>query len=131
MDLTGVTGGLVVHIGCGDGKLTADLYGGDSYLVHGLDRSAKNVLKAREHIRSLGIHGKVTVDRLAGDSLGYIDNLVNLVVAEDLGGVSMDEVMRVLRPNGVAYIRNGRVWTKRVKPRPESIDEWTHYLYDS
>ncbi len=131
LDLTGVTGGLVVHIGCGDGELTAGLYGGDSYLVHGLDRSGKNVQKARDHIRSLGIHGKVTVDRLAGDSLGYIDNLVNLVVAEDLGGVSMDEVMRVLRPSGIAYIKEGRSWTKRVKPRPESIDEWTHYLYDS
>ena len=30
------------------------------------------------------------------------DNLVNLVVAEDLGEVRMDEVMRVLCPGGVA-----------------------------
>ena len=30
-------GGLVVHLGCGDGKLTAALRTGDAYLVHGLD----------------------------------------------------------------------------------------------
>ncbi len=28
---TGVKGGLIVHIGCGDGKLTAALRAGDSY----------------------------------------------------------------------------------------------------
>ena len=34
---TGVRGGLVVHVGCGDGTLTAALRASDSYLVHGLD----------------------------------------------------------------------------------------------
>ena len=40
---TGVKGGLVVHLGCGDGKLAAALRANDRYLVHGLDRDAKNV----------------------------------------------------------------------------------------
>ena len=39
--------------------------------------------------------------------------------------------MRVLAPNGVAYIRKGNTWTKTVKPRPKEIDEWTHYLHDA
>ncbi|MFC1718606.1 PQQ-binding-like beta-propeller repeat protein [Candidatus Poribacteria bacterium] len=43
----------------------------------------------------------------------------------------MDEVMRVLCPEGVAYIKNGDGWTKKVKPRPEGTDEWTHYLHDA
>ncbi len=34
---TGVRGGLVVHAGCGDGRLTAALRVDDGYLVHGLD----------------------------------------------------------------------------------------------
>jgi hypothetical protein len=42
----------------------------------------------------------------------------------------MDEVMRVLCPNGVAYIKKGSDWTKTVKPRPEAMDDWTHYLHD-
>ena len=43
LDATGVKGGLVVHLGCGDGKLTAALRVNDSYLVHGLDLDAANV----------------------------------------------------------------------------------------
>jgi 2-polyprenyl-3-methyl-5-hydroxy-6-metoxy-1,4-benzoquinol methylase len=57
LDASVVKGGLVVHIGCGDGKLTAALHANDSYLVHGLDADAKNIEEAREHIRSLGIEG--------------------------------------------------------------------------
>ena len=131
LDTTDVKGGLVVHIGCTDGKLTAALRASDSYLVQGLDADVRNVQKARQHIRSLGFYGKVSVDQLRSNRLPYIDNLVNLIVSEDLGKVSMDEVMRVLCPNGVAYIKRGNTWTKTVKPRPKEIDEWTHYLHDA
>ncbi len=129
LDATGVAGGLIVHVGCGDGALTAALHANDSYLVHGLDAEAANVEKARARIRSLGLYGKVTVEQWAGKGLPYIDNLVNLVVAEDPGAVPMAEVMRVLAPGGVAYIKTGGNWTKTVKPRPKEIDEWTHYLH--
>ena len=131
LDAAGLHGGFIVHVKCGDGKLTAALRDGDSYLVHGLDRDAKSVERAREYIQSLGIYGKVSVDRCKGRLLPYIDNLVNLLVSEDLGGISMDEVMRVLCPNGVAYIKNGRSWDKTVKKRSGELDEWTHYLHDA
>ena len=128
---TGVKGGLIVHIGCGEGRLTAALRANESYLVHGLDTSADNVKRAREYIRSRGLYGPVCVDRLTSRRLPYIDNLVNLVVSEDLGQVSMSEVMRVLAPNGVAYIKRGMRWEKTVKPRPKEIDEWTHFFHDA
>jgi outer membrane protein assembly factor BamB len=130
-DATGVKGGLVVHLGCGDGKLTAGLLASESYLVHGLDIDAANVQRAREYIESLGIYGKVSVETFDGKRLPYVDNLVSLVVAEDLGGVSMDEVKRVLCPDGVAYVKQGDRWTKTIKPRPGEIDEWTHFLHDA
>ena len=130
LETAGVKGGLVVHVGCGEGKLTAALHANDSYLVHGLDTDAANIQKAREHIRKLALYGKVSVDRLSGDRLPYVDNLVNLVVSEDLGKVSKDEVMRVLAPNGVAYIKSAGKWVKTIKPRPKEIDEWTHYMHD-
>jgi outer membrane protein assembly factor BamB len=126
LNATGVKGGLIVHIGCGDGKLTAALRANGSYIVHGLGAD-----DAREHIRSLNLYGKVSVDRLRSRHLPYIDSLVNLIVSEDLGKVSMDEVRRVLCPEGVAYIREGKTWTKTVKQRPKEIDEWTHYLHDA
>jgi len=131
LDATGVRGGLIVHIGCGDGKLTAALRANDSYIVHGLDTDARSVKNTREYIRSLNFYGKISVDRLRNNRLPYIDNLVNLIVSVDLGKVSMDEVMRVLCPEGVAYIKRGKTWTKTVKPRPKEIDEWTHYLHDA
>jgi len=123
----GVRGGLVVHLGCGDGKLTVTLRVNDSYVVHGLDRSEENVRAARRGVGARGMAGGVCFAVYDGRRLPYVDNLVNLLVAEDLGSVPMAEVMRVLAPEGVAWI-GGR---KTVKPRPKQIDEWTHYLHDA
>jgi outer membrane protein assembly factor BamB len=127
----GVTGGLIVHLGCGDGKLTADLGAGESCWVQGWDREARNVARARAHIQSLGLYGRVSVDRLTGDLLPYIDNFANLVVAEGLDGIAMAEVLRILAPTGVAYIKQDETWSKTIKPRPTEIDEWTHFFYDA
>ena len=128
---TGVKGGLVVHLGCGDGRLTADLHATDSYLVHGLALDPKNVDEARHHIRSRGLYGKVSVDQWSGTQLPYARNLVNLLVAQDLADISIDECLRVLVPDGVALIRRGNDWKKVIKPRPHEIDEWTHHLHDA
>ena len=87
LDATGVKGGLVVHLGCGEGRLTAALRASDSYLVHGLDSDQRNVDTARRYLGSLGLDGTVSADRLTGKRLPYVDNLANLVVAERLGGV--------------------------------------------
>ncbi|NOR66524.1 MAG: PQQ-binding-like beta-propeller repeat protein [Woeseiaceae bacterium] len=121
----------MVQLGCGDGKLTAALCTGDGYIVQGLDADAANVAQTLTHIRTSGLYGKATAKQFEGTSLPYIDNMVNLVVSEDLGGVSMAEVMRVLSPGSVAYIKRGGVWEKNVKPIPGAIDEWTHYMYDA
>ncbi len=125
LSAAGVKGGLVVHIGCNDGELTAALRAGESYLVRGLDTDTKDVEKARAYICSKNLYGPVSVERFDGKHLPYTDNLVNLVVAEDLGDVPMSEVMRVLAPDGVAWI-NGE---QHDKPRPDAMDEWTHYLH--
>ena len=91
---TGVKGGFVVHLGCGDGKLTAALRRNESYLVHGLDTDVDTVRRARKHIESLGVYGKVSVDGFDGKKLPYVRDIVNLLVASDLGKITMDEVRR-------------------------------------
>ena len=121
----GVEGGLIVHVGCAGGRLTAALRGSDSFLVHGLDTDPQTVAQARRHFGSRGLYGKVAVDTFDGRRLPYVDNLVNLLVADDLGSVPREEVLRVLAPRGVAMIGG----TKTVKPWPDAIDEWTHYLH--
>ncbi|UCC99884.1 MAG: class I SAM-dependent methyltransferase, partial [Phycisphaerales bacterium] len=80
LQTSGVKGGLIVHIGCGDGRLTAALRAKDSYLVHGLDKNIDSVERARKHVRSLGLYGKVSVEPWQGGYLPYADNLVSLLV---------------------------------------------------
>jgi len=131
LSATGTKGGLIVHLGCGDGKLTAEFCLNDSYLVHGLDRNARNIQQARRYIHDKGLWGKVIVEHWSQDVLPYNDNIVNLLVAQDFGAVPMQELLRVLAPGAVAYISSPDRWVKIVKPRPPDIDEWTHFLHDA
>ena len=128
---TGVQGGLIVHVGCGDGRLTAELRAGDGYLVQGLDANAENVQAARDHVQSTGLYGPISIDGYDGTTLPYIDNLVNLIVAEEPGALADEEIMRALCPGGVAYLKRDGQWAKTVKPRPAEIDDWSHYLHDA
>lgn len=80
---TDFRGGLVVHLGCGDGRMTAALHAGDRSIVQGLDSNPNMVADAREHLRELGLYGVVSVDVFDGRHLPYADNLVNLVVQTD------------------------------------------------
>ncbi|MFO7906317.1 MAG: PQQ-binding-like beta-propeller repeat protein, partial [Pirellulaceae bacterium] len=131
LDVTGVNGGIVVHLGCDEGRLTTALRANDAYLVRGLDADKDQILKAREYIHSQGLYGDVSVAHWESTRLPFTDNLVNLVVSEETSRISLDEIMRVLAPGGVAYRRKEGDWTKRVKPWPEEIDDWTHFLHDA
>jgi len=131
LDAAGVKGGIVVHLGCGDGRLTAALRAGESFAVHGLDADAADIESARRHIQSLGLYGPVSVEQLSVATLPYADNLINLIVVQDTAQVSMGEMMRVLAPGGVLVRqRNGR-WEKKTKDWPAEIDQWTHFLHDA
>ncbi len=108
LQATGVRGGLIVHVPCGAGRLTAALRTGPGFLVHGLDRNAANIEAARQYIRSLGQYGPVTVAQWSGPALPYVENLVQLLVA-DLDALGRHapaeaEMLRVLSPGGMAYI---------------------------
>jgi outer membrane protein assembly factor BamB len=131
LNKAGVQGGLVVHLGCGDGKLTAGFGEAGNYLVHGLAMHPGQIVRARETIRSLGYYGTVSVDLQEGPVLPYADNLVNLLVADGLGQVSEEECLRVLAPKGVLYRKVNGAWEKTVRPWPAEIDEWTHHLHDA
>ncbi len=132
MEATGVRGGLAVHLGCGDGRLTAALRAADAWIVHGLDTDTDDVTAARRHLRQRGLYGPVSVERFDGRRLPYVDNLVNLVVVNEESEVSAAEMRRVLAPGGAVCRRTGDAWeTSHRKPRPEVMDEWTHYYHDA
>ncbi len=58
---TVIQGGLVVHLGSGDGKLTAALGPTEACRVHRLDPSFENVVKLRGRFREQGLLGSITV----------------------------------------------------------------------
>ena len=106
IEATGIQGGLVVHLGCRGGELAEQFGRCDGFLVCGLDRSAEQVAAARAKIQSEDLYGKVSINRWEGTTLPLIDNLVNLLVIEG-DAPARDEILRVLAPKGVAYIRTG------------------------
>ncbi len=128
---SGVRGGIVVHLGCGRGRLTAALRADDAYLVRGLDEEKEQISAAREYLRSRGLYGPVSVAHRESARLPFADNLVNLVVSQEDTRVSLDEIMRVLAPGGVACLKQAGKWNTTVKPWPKDIDEWTHWLHDA
>ncbi|MGM0490396.1 MAG: PQQ-binding-like beta-propeller repeat protein, partial [Planctomycetota bacterium] len=142
------TGGLIVHVGCGDGRLTAALRAGEGYLVHGLDTHADRVAEARARIRNLGSYGDVSVDTFDGKHLPYGRDTVNLLVASGMYQVPQEEMTRVLAPGGVLLARSSclearqwpdltpssaglKGWSTFIKPRPADIDQWSHFLHDA
>jgi outer membrane protein assembly factor BamB len=91
----------------------------------------ETVQAARKRLDREGRYGPISVDLLRGKILPYRENLVNLLVVEKAGPVSKAEMMRVLAPRGILLVREGEEWKKTVKPRPEDIDRWTHFLHDA
>lgn len=131
LDETGVTGGFVIHLGAGNGELTAALRADDRYQVHGLDRDPSLVAAARAAQREAGAYGPVSFEWLDGDSLPYITNLVNLAVVEPGIGIDETEILRVLAPRGIAWIKQADGTVKKLeKPVPEEIDDWSHFLHN-
>ncbi len=126
---SGIQGGVVVHLGCGDGTLTEQLAAGRQYVVHGLDTDAAHVDAARKRLLAAGRYGAVTIDRWDGQRLPYVDGFVNLLVVEDAGQAPADELLRALAPGGVVLKKQGGPWHKTVKPWPSEMDQWTHYFH--
>ncbi|MFT5469937.1 MAG: outer membrane protein assembly factor BamB [Verrucomicrobiales bacterium] len=125
------TGGLVVHLNCGDGKLLAEIAEGrPSILVHGLDADPGNVQKARTLLRD---STRASVELWTRqDRLPHSERLVTLLIADgDSGWLTDAEALRVLSPNGVLLRRDGDAWkTLRNDPSDPSQD-WTHYQFDA
>ncbi len=150
LKLSGVSGGLCVRLGVTDGRLTAELGACENLLVQGLVGSEKSLAAARAHIRAKGLYGRVSASLSDHKHLPYAENLVNLMVAEDLEaligkGLPPVEIARALAPDGVLCARGVPVaklksaglatvgsaggWTALRKPRPDDMDEWTHWRY--
>jgi len=103
--------GLCIVLGAEDGALMVELCRDGQYLVHGLCSSGEAVGRAREDIAKAELRGVASAETGSVARLPYSDNTVNLLVAENLGalrqdGLTLKQVLRVLRPGGVAWLGN-------------------------
>ena len=100
----GAVGGLIVHVGPGDGRLTAALSSGGRFLVHGLIADREKLDEVRSYLTEQGIYGQVTLEPWHGGALPFVDDMVNYLVVEEQGQLSTGEMMRVLVPGDKGYI---------------------------
>ncbi len=132
LNLIEVSGGTMVHYGCGTGELTAALGENEAFTVQGLDDDPEKIDLARGHIAEQGMYGRVSADHLVTSRLPYGENQINVFISgEPVDSHLEEEIMRVLTPGGVMLVKGEEGWTEISKPRPEEIDAWTHYLHGS
>jgi len=133
LQTAGVKSGLAFHLGCGRAEspgLAAAL-AEQGLVVHGLAIDDAACQRARKAIEAKGLAGRAMVERVALNPLPYLNDLANLVVAEDMAalaaaGVTREEILRILAPGGVLCTREAGKWTRSVKPRPREMDDRTH-----
>ena len=102
-------GGLCAVVGSEDVGLALAVAKQGSFVVQCLCAAPKRLASLRASVRSRGMYGTVSADAWTPGALPYVDNLVNIVVADSYprlmaAGLSPEEVARVLAPLGVAYL---------------------------
>ena len=131
---SGVSGGLVVLLGCGDGKLACGFGRLPRFLVHVLEQDSETVARVRGEVKAEELYGKVSVEKVAGKKLPYADGIINLLVArfrDSTGRKRPDrsELDRVLAPGGVAYFPYAQDRRIVRKAFSSGMDDWSHALH--
>lgn len=96
VSLAGFHGGLVVCVGCEDGRMITEIPAHGGFLVQGLATVPVDVEKARSLIRSKGLSGRVSARVFDGIHLPYVDNMVNCLIVEAVGDIPEKEMMRAV-----------------------------------
>ena len=116
--------GLCVVLGDAQGTFTRELAQQSELLIYAQSPAAKEVDAARRAADATGHYGtRIFVEQGPVTKLHLADNLADaLVVLGDTGAVSVAEVLRVLRPEGRAFLGKQTL----VKPFPQGVDDWSH-----
>ena len=133
IELSGITGGYCLDIGCGDGRLACELARRTNLSVYAIDPDPENVKIARRNLEKAGLYGtRVTVHQGSLSASGYPDYCANLIVSgrsvtEGNDAVETGVLSRLLRPCGGTICIGGRK-TMEVKIRGalDGAGTWTH-----
>ena len=134
LDAAGVTGGLVVHLGCGGppaGGLTAALRADNGYLVQGLDTDRKKVGPLAVIFSPLACMASCRRQPICGRRFALCRQPRESPRREAARRPSTARNTARAGPQRRCVLKTGGGWTKIVKPRPAQMDEWTHYLHDA
>ncbi|MEE9502415.1 MAG: hypothetical protein V3V48_10090, partial [Candidatus Aminicenantaceae bacterium] len=87
-------------------------------------QNSADVEAARQRIDAEGLYGtRIFVEKGELKKVHLADNLADaLVVLDGDGEVPEKEALRVLRPQGTAFIGSKEL----IKPFPEGVDDWSH-----
>ena len=109
---TGITKGICLVYGCGEGRLAFELAKRTDMMIIGVDTDGVKIDTAASKLIEAGVYGaRVTVRKVTSlDSLPFTKYMANLIVSDDMIATgqcngSATEMFRVLRPSGgVAFL---------------------------
>ncbi len=158
IDLVGIDRGLCAVLG-GDRDLAVHIVQCSNLLVHVREPENSVVITQRRLAEEAGIGiNRIVVEQGALEKLPYANDMVDVIMAMCTNGdmiarLSVSELLRVLRPEGMAVIGAGGTgtqklrqwaqagsvkdfkvwkddhgtWLRLSKPPMEGVDEWTHW----
>jgi len=119
----GIDRGICVISGDAGCRLALQLAEGTELLVYVQLPDAEAVRAACEAADRAGFYGKrIFIEKGSPDRIHLADNMADVVVTRRGADVAEDEILRILRPGGVAYSRGRKI----IKPIPDGIDDWSH-----
>lgn len=134
----GVTAGLCLDLGCGDGQLALELARRSDLQVIGIEQDPARVLRARRRLLAAGLYGsRVWVHQGDPADTGYPQYFADLIVssrrfAEPAAELNLAEIQRLQRPFGgvVCLGAAGRFQVQRRGELP-GAGSWTHQNSDA
>jgi len=103
--VAGTKEGLVVHLGCGDGMVTAALAEQGFRNLQALDADRDAVEKTRTLLHDRDQAAQVKVRKLDGQRLPYNKGVVSLMVVHNAHLTNPEEIMRVLEEGGTMLVK--------------------------
>jgi outer membrane protein assembly factor BamB len=163
IDRSEIWKGVVTVLGAENQDLALDLARSGDYFVHLLDPDGAKAVSAQAAVDVEGLYGKqIVAEKSPFDILPYADNTIDIYLnahatPDILKTLSTTEIVRTLRPEGLAFIgsvdlnsevteeslknwlaerqiqnaevfkNNYGVWAQIEKPPLEGVDEWSHW----
>lgn len=119
----GTTKGLCVVLGLERAEAALELANASEFLFYIQSPNASLVQDIRRRAAAAGLlNRRLCAEHATAARLPLADNLADAVLVLSSAPASTDELLRILRPGGVAFLPDRQI----VKPAPAGTDAWSH-----